>query len=145
MDNIITSCHEGEIPAMLQRVKTLHSNLKFTFELPTENGIAFLDMRLKQVGKVVHHSWYQKPTDTGVLMNFHARSPEKYKQSLVAGFVNRIWQTCSDYFTLEDNIRIFKEMLENYQYSPSFYNRIIRKSLNRLLDPLSRIKKPSND
>ena len=40
-------------------------------------------------------TWYCKPTDTGLIMNFYALAPKHYKRSVVEGFVHRVYRACS--------------------------------------------------
>ena len=133
MDDIITTCKLEEVDSLLKTANELHSNLKFTHELPSEHGLPFLDISLEQCGTQIKTSWYRKPSDTGVLLNYHAVSPEKYKRSLVAGFVHRVWQTCSDYVNFDRCLKQLKTVLEMNQYPPYFYNSIVRRTLEKLV------------
>lgn len=37
-------------------------------------------------------TWYNKPTDTGLILNYHALAPRRFKQSVVSGFLHPIAQ-----------------------------------------------------
>ena len=76
----------------LEQINKIHKNLKFTTEVEQDGIITFLDMLLKRIGSFLSSTWYCKPTDTGLVMNFHGRS-------VVSGFVHRIHRACS---TLEE-------------------------------------------
>ena len=92
--------------AKLNRSNNLHPNLKFTIEeirKDNENEdevgrIHFLDMELIQkTDGSLESEWYTKPTDTGIIMNWYAIAPLRYKTNLVMGFVNRIWSATTNY------------------------------------------------
>ena len=78
-------------------------------------------------------TWYNKPTDTGLIMNFHALAPKKYKWSVVSGFVYRIYRACSNWKLFHVSLEKAKRILERNQYQPDFYEPIIHKSLQNIL------------
>ena len=80
-------------------------------------------------------TWYSKPTDTGLIMNFHALAPKKYKRSVVSGFVYRIYRACSSWKLIHETLEKAKKVLERNQYPPEFYGPIIRDTLTRILKP----------
>ena len=91
--------------------------------------------------KVIHdHStgrlestWYSKPTDTGLIMNYHALAPKRYKRSVVAGFVHRIYRACSTWPHFHQSLKKAKCILEKNQYPPTFYDPLIRQTLHDIL------------
>ena len=70
-------------------------------------------------------TWYNKPTDTGLIINFHALAPKKYKWSVVSGFVYRIHRACSNWEHFHTSLEKAKRILERNQYPPDFYEPII--------------------
>ena len=56
-----------------------------------------------------------KATDTGLVMNYHALAPRKYKQSVVAGFVHRIHRACSTWENFHTSLQKAKCILEQNQ------------------------------
>ena len=91
--------------------------------------------------KIIHNTngklcstWYNKPTDTGLIMNYHALAPKRYKRSVVSGFVYRIFNACSSWKLFNDSLRKAKQVLEKNQYPPSFYDPIIRDSLTNIIE-----------
>jgi len=58
----------------------LHPSLTFTSEMEQNGKIAFLDMEIIHTGLELSSTWYVKPTDTGLIMNYHALSPKRYKR-----------------------------------------------------------------
>ena len=55
------------------------------------NQLPMLDMKLTNHNGQLSSTWYNKPTDTGLIMNYHSLAPKRYKRSVVSGFVYRIY------------------------------------------------------
>ena len=82
-------------------------------------------------------TWYSKPTDTGLIMNFHSLAPKRYKYSVVSGFVPRIHRACSSWKHFHESLEKAKKILEQNQYPSSFYEPIIKKTLDLIINPES--------
>ena len=95
MDDILKDMKKNEIDQTLTEINELDDNLKFTLERESNGTIPFLDMRIIRKERTLESTWYTKPTDTGLKMNFHALAPLKYKRSAVIGMVHRIFRACS--------------------------------------------------
>ena len=68
----------------LIEVNSFHESLKFTQEEESEGTIPFLDMNIKHnEDGTLASTWYCKPSDTGLIMNFHALTPMRYKRAVV--------------------------------------------------------------
>ena len=100
-----------------------------------QGSIPFLDM------KVIHEygsgrlssTWYSKPTDTGLILNYHGLAPKRYKRSVVSGFVHRIYRACSTWQFIHESLEKAKRILEINQYPPTFYDPIIRETLESII------------
>ena len=66
-------------------------------------------------------------------MNFHALAPKRYKRSVVSGFVYRIHRACSSWLRFHESLEKAKRVLERNQYPPAFYEPIIKKTLDDIL------------
>ena len=132
MDDVIRSIYESKIEEKVQHINSLHENLQFTVEREEEGKIAFIDMKLIREGRKLSSTWYNKPTDTGLIMNFHALSPKRYKRSVVAGFVHRIHRACSTWDNFHQSLEKAKGILEKNQYPPNFYEPIIEATLTKI-------------
>ena len=86
----------------------------------------------RDTGKL-QSTWYSKPTDTGLILNFHALAPKRYKRSVVSGFVYRIYRACSSWALFHDSLEKAKRVLERNQYPPAFYEPLIKQSLENIL------------
>ena len=70
----------------------MHPNLQFAIEELDSNGnLAFLDVNVNvDSAKKVTCDLYQKPTDTGTILNFRGCEPlQYYKRNVIEGKVHR--------------------------------------------------------
>ena len=133
MDDILRSIKQHAITQKLEEINLIHPSLKFTLETEVEQTLPFLDMLIVRTGTELSSTWYNKPSDTGLIMNYHSLAPKIYKRSVVAGFVYRIHHACSSWQHFHDSLDKAKIILEKNQYPPNFYEPIIMKSLEKIL------------
>ena len=80
MEDILKSIKRAGVKRKLQEINKYHPFLKFTIEEENENyALPFLDMLIYRIGTILHSTWYDKLTDTGLVMSYHALSPRSYK------------------------------------------------------------------
>ena len=141
MDDIIREIEKSKAEERLDEINHLHRNLKFTTEIeeqetPNHSGkLPFLDMMVihdHDTGQLFS-TWYNKPTDTGLIMNYHALATKRYKRSLVSGFVYRVYRACSSWQFFHESLEKAKRILELNQYPPTFYDTIIRETLENII------------
>ena len=141
MDDILREIKRAVIEQKLEEINNLHPNLKFTMESEQQNPegtlgeLPFLDMSIVHdlaTGKL-SSTWYNKPTDTGLILNYHALAPKMYKRSVVSGFVYRIYRACSSWESFHTSLEKAKHILERNQYPPTFYDVIIRKTIETIV------------
>ena len=124
MDDVIRTIQRNRIEQKLIEINQIHPNLRFTMESEEEGRLSFLDLLLIRMGCFISSTWYCKPTDTGLVMNFHATAPMRYKKSVISGFVHRIHRACSSEQNFNDSLEKAKSTLEKNQYPPHIYNTI---------------------
>ena len=121
MDDVIRSIAREQGKLKLAQLNSIHPNLKFTVEYEKDGQIPYLDMLLIRKGTQVQSSWYCKPTDTGLVMNYHALAPRRYKRGVVSGFVHRIHWACSTCQNFHQSLTNPKQILEKNLYPYTFY------------------------
>ena len=86
VDDIV--CTVKGIPLdYVEYANSLHQNLQFTLETPNGSGdLAFLDLNinLNKDRKISCH-WYQKSTDTGIILNFRSCAQLQHKRNVIQG------------------------------------------------------------
>ena len=133
MDDIIRTIKRDQIDITLRQINELHPSLKFTIEQENEVGLPFLDMMIIRQNRRLSSTWYNKPTDTGLVMNYLALAPKKYKRSVVSGVVHRIYRACSTWEHFHTSMNRAKRILERNQYPPQFYDPIISQTLEKIV------------
>ena len=118
----------------------MYPNLKFTLEVEAEGKLPFLDLCINHVNDKLSSIWYCKPTDTGLIMNFHALTPKRYKRSVVEGFVHSVHRACSSWENFHDSMEKVKMTLQRNQYPSNFYDPIISKTIESLPKKIKRTK-----
>ena len=83
MDDIVRTIKVDLIENKLVEINSLNPKLKFTLEVPRNKKLSFLDMCIEHNNNNLSSTWYCKPTDTGLVLNFHALAPKRYKRSVV--------------------------------------------------------------
>ena len=133
MDDILRDIKKGSVEEKLAEINNLHPALQFTIEREEQSCIPFLDMKIFNHEGYLSSTWYSKPTDMGLIMNYHALAPRKYKRSVVAGFVARIYRACSTWCLFHESLEKAKTILEKNQYPPSFYYPVINEALDKII------------
>ena len=140
MDDILREIKKSRTEEKLVQLNNLHPSLKFTIEEETENSITFLDMRIiRENDGSLHSTWFTKETDTGLIMNYHALAPIRYKKSVISGLIHRIYRACTSWKYFHESLEKAKIILQKNQYPPSFYEEIIRKVIEKLIEKNRRV------
>ena len=145
MDDILCNIKYDEVQERFDMINSLHPKLSFTFEIENNSCISFLDMVIHNDRGKLSSSWFRKPTDTGLTLNFHALSPMKYKRSVVISFVYRIYRSCSTWSNFHTCLTDAINILENNQYPSEFYMPIINKTLQKLVSVEDDVTDDVND
>ena len=90
-------------------------------------------MCMIHINNELHSIWYQKSSDTGLVMNFQALAPKKYKRSVIQGLVYRIYRASSHWCYVHEGLTKAKEILERNQYPPQFYDSIFKETLEKII------------
>ena len=134
MDDILREIKVTKIDQKLGEINSYHPSLKFTIEREHQKSLPFLDMRIIRENCSLNSTWYTKTTDTGLTMNFHAVAPLQYKKSVVTGFIHRIYNSCSTWKNFHESVTKAKAILENNQYPPHFYEPLVKKAIDKLIE-----------
>ena len=133
MDDIVREIKKVEAQTKLDGINKLHPSFKFTMEEENNGSLPFLDMKIICTNRQLASTWYTKPTDNGLTVNFYALAPMKYKRSTVIGLVHRIFRSCSSWKLFHESIQKAKIILSKNQYPSSFYEPLIEKTITNLV------------
>ena len=81
------------------------------------------------------YTWYCKPSDTGLILNFHEVAPKSYKRSAIPGFVYQIYRPCGSWKKFHESLIKAKDIFERNIYPPNFYKPIISATTEKIVKP----------
>ena len=145
MDDILKDNKKNGVDQKLQDINRLHEALTFTREREKDGSLPMLDMSILNENGNLSSTWYSKPSATGLIMNYHALAPKKYKRAVVSGFVHRIYRACSDWKNFHDSLEKAKVILKKNQYPPDFFEPIIHETLTRIISPEKKCEETDED
>ena len=89
----------GDTTELLEAVKNLHPNLQYTLEtLDDKTGCRFL-------------TWYQKPSDTGIILNYRSCAPLQHKKSIIQGTKHHLFRSTSNWEWFHEALTKMKKKL----------------------------------
>ena len=133
MDDIFRDIKVSRYQSKLEEINTYHDSLSFTGEVENEGALPSLDAKLMNNDGELSSTWYCKPTDTGLVMNFHALAPMRYKRAAVIGFVHRIYRACSNWQNFHESLERAKGILQKNQYPSQFTDKIIHDTVSKII------------
>ena len=76
---------QGNPLVYIAYTNSLHKNLPFTLETPNGSGdLAFLDVNTNEnEDRQISCQWYQKSTDTGIILNFRNFAPLQHQKNVI--------------------------------------------------------------
>jgi len=116
MDDIFSIVKRSELPKILEKHNSYHTEIQFTFETMENFKLPFLDTMI-EIKDDFHlkFSIYRKPTNTDKYLDFRSNHPTCYKLSEVDTLVNRAIKICDDE-TLDNELTHITKvlMMNNY-------------------------------
>ena len=151
VDDIVRKV-KGDPGVVLEAANKLHPNLQFTIEELDSNGnLAFLNLNVNvDSAKKVTCGWYQKPTDTGTILNFRGCAPLQYKKkNVIEGTVHSVFRRTSTWEDFDQALeKKRKQWIEN-QYPKNWSDRVVFKTLNKIIEGKKnlevKLSEPRND
>ena len=111
MDDIVRTIKDDLIENKLVVINSLHPKIKFTLEVERNKKIFILRyVCIERNNSNLSSTWYCKSTDTGLVLNFHAVAPKRYKRSVVQSFVFRIYRACNSWKSFQESLNKAKEV-----------------------------------
>ena len=99
---------------ILNKLNGFHQNIQFTYELETNNKLAFLNVFLIRNKET---AVYRKPTNSDIYLNWKLFSPSSWKRGTLKTIIRRVYLICStpDYLQEElEHIAYAFEKFNNY-------------------------------
>ena len=99
-----------------------------------EGNMAFLDIIVNVSSKsnITCH-WYQKPTDTGIILNFRSCAPLQHKKNVIQGTVYRNFNATSSWFAFDQALQLNKTCWIKNQYPEDWSSKIVNQTLEKII------------
>ena len=123
----------SEVNKFEKYMNSRHTNMNFTKEIENNNSLSFLDIRIDKTTNNFDTSIYRKPTFSGVYLNFKSFVPQVYKKGLINCLLFRIYNLCSNWSIIHDEISKIKSILIKNKYPLDFINDCIKTFLDKIL------------
>ena len=86
MDDVVRDIKTQQAEEKLAEINDLNPALKFTAEREQreaeegKSSLMVLDLKIINNAGNLTSTWYSKPTDTGLILNYHALAPRRYNK-----------------------------------------------------------------
>ena len=107
-----------------------HKDIKFTME-KANSTLNFFDVEIKMNDTEYDSCMWRKPTNTGLLLNFHSICPTTWKSGLIKCLLHHAKYICSNYSLYKQKIEKLRMLFQKNAYHNWFINKIITKFEDR--------------
>jgi hypothetical protein len=127
VDDILAIIKTSEVQTVLDTFHEFNTSLRFTYEMPSEGRIPYLDtLLITNFDGSIDVDWYQKPTATNRILNFNSNHPMHQKLNTAENLLYRAMTLCSAKF-VKKNVGIARNILKENSYNSMTINRLIGK------------------
>lgn len=131
VDDIFALIHKDiEINSVLTFINNLHQNIKFTLELPINNTLPFLDIKISLHNIYPSFSIYRKPTSISSYIHWFSYHDSSVKLATISNLFLRALRIC-DTRNLKLEINFIYKTFKNLSYPISFINKAYKKALSK--------------
>ena len=146
VDDIFAVFHsEEDRDIFFKHLNMAHKNLSFTMENvnTSSQSLPFLDVEIRIANNEFETKVYRKPTNTGVLLNYEAMAPKKWKRSLIRCFLSRAQRNSSSREFLKEEISNIRKIFRANAYPMHFIDEVIEDFFQNVDTNNNCEKKPS--
>ena len=125
----------GDPDEILKFANSLQNNLQFILEkVNMEGDVAFLDINVNvsSKSKITCH-WYQKPTETGIILNFLSCAPLQHKKNVIQVKVHRVFNAISNWLAFDQALEKNKTCRTKNQYPEEWSSKIVNQTLEKII------------
>ena len=92
------------------------SVLNFTHEIGTNNQLNFLDVHVDATQPNIQCSVYQKPTNSGIYLNYNSEFPQRHKDVTINALIHRTYKILLTWQIFHTHISHLQEAFVNNGY-----------------------------
>ena len=115
----------------------MHPSLQFTYELGPA-VLPYLDTCIditKEIGGKFKSYVFRKASNTGLLLNFNALCPFKWKIGLIHCMINRAYAICNDWQLFTKEMDYLRNVFMMNGYSSAIFDKCLNRFLNAKYNP----------
>ena len=134
-DTFLIFKEPSHVNSFLSYLNNQHPNIKFTCEIESNSELPFLDVLVHKENNKFTTSVYRKPTFTGLGLNYLSFTPLLYKINCIKTLMNRAYETCSNYFSLDREIQFLHDFFEKNSFPSHVFYKIVNAFLEKKIVP----------
>ena len=110
-----------------KHLNEVHNSLSFTMENvnTSSKSLPFLDVEISIKNESFQTNVYKKPTNTGVLINYEAMAPKRWKRAVIKCFLTRAKKVSSSKELFNKEVRNIKRIFAANAYPENFVNEVV--------------------
>lgn len=141
VDDIFCIVSESAIDNMLTTFNKFHPNIRFTIEEESESRLTYLDTMVIRKGDNLCVDWYQKPTASGRIINYHSKHPKRMVLNTARNLIERVLKISDTKYHRKNKDKIRTLLMDN-NFPIGLVNRLIRQYEDKSQDNQSRTVEP---
>ena len=99
-----------------------------------DGDLAFLDINKYVSSKnFITCHWYQKPTDTRIILNFCSCAPLQHKKNVIQGAVHKVFNATSNWLAFDHALEKIKTCWTKNQYPEEWSSKIVNQTLEKII------------
>lgn len=113
VDDLFGITKSSAINNLLTIFNSYDHRIKFTIEKESNGQLPYLDLLITRKENTIRTNWYQKPTASGRLVNFHSKHPKTIIMNTASNFINRVLNISDKEFHTENIKKITSILTKN--------------------------------
>lgn len=130
VDDLFCIIQESEVDNMLTTFNSFHDDINFTIEKENNSKLPYLDTNIIREGNSLLIDWYQKPTASGRIINYHSKHSRNIIVNAANNFIERVL-TISDRKYHRQNLAKIRGILLDNSFPNQLINKLLDKFKNR--------------
>ena len=130
VDDIFAIVKMENLEETLTCLNSFHKKLQFTVEKETDNKLSYLDTVVIREESKIKMDWYQKPTSSGRIINFHSKHPKQIIFNTARNLIKRVL-SISDLEYHKNNKNKIRNILKNNAFPLKIINTLINQHENQ--------------
>ena len=99
-----------------------------------KGDLAFLDANVNVSSKSnITCQWYQRPTDTGIILNFRICAPLQHKKNVIQGTVDGVFNATSNWLAFDQALEKNKTCWTKNQYPEEWPSKIVNQTQGKII------------